>query len=209
MVFRTTFLQLLYKHLFGFLILGLFLHLPQSALFAQVTDSMSNPEPVVVTKTVYPDSVLRFNVKRPSPKRAGLYSACIPGLGQLYNKQYWKAGVVYAGAAVIGGFVVSNYQEYTKYRKIYIGMIDSNPNTPNTFENLTSEDVKYLRDGFRRYLEYSVIASVAGYIMNILDAFISGHLRTFDMSKDISFKVQPMSQYPQSPGVQIGFCVHY
>ena len=206
MPFRTTLLRLLSKPLYRFLFFGFFLHSPQSFLFAQVTDSASIAEPVVIAKTVYPDSVLRFNVKRPSPKRAGLYSACIPGLGQLYNKQYWKAGVVYAGAAVIGGFVVSNYQEYTKYRKIYIGMIDSNPNTANTYENLSSEDVKYLRDGFRRYLEYSVIAAVAGYMMNILDAYISAHLKTFDMSKDISLR--PSSNY-RNGQASVGISLHF
>ena len=139
----------------------------------------------------FPDSTFHFNVKKPIPKRAGLYSACLPGLGQVYNKQYWKLGVVIAAAGVTSGFMISNYREYNKYRKIYIGMIDSNPETPNTFENYTVDDVKFLRDGFRKYLEYSVIAGSLGYILNILDAFISAHLKSFDMSKDLSFQLMP------------------
>ena len=93
----------------------LFLCLPLAGIYAQDSDSTGNAESVPAMKTEFPDSILRFRVSRPSPKRAGLYSACIPGLGQLYNKQYWKVGVVYGGAAIIGGFLVSNYNEYNRY----------------------------------------------------------------------------------------------
>jgi len=155
----------------------------------------------------FPDSLFRFNVKTPNPKRSGLYSACFPGLGQIYNKQYWKAGVVYAGGAVIGGFIISNYSNYNKYRKAYVGMIDNDPETPNTVENYTVDDVKFLRDGFRRYLEYSIIAATLGYTLNILDAFIAGHLRTFDMSKDISFKARPFITPQKQTGLKVSFCL--
>jgi TM2 domain-containing membrane protein YozV len=155
----------------------------------------------------FPDSIFRFNVKKPIPKRAGLYSACLPGLGQLYNKQYWKAGLVYAGTAVITGFLISNYDEYNKYRKIYIGMIDSNPETPDTYLNYTVDDVKYLRDGFRKYLEYSILSAGLGYMLNILDAFISAHLKSFDMSKDISFHTTPVLNHQKQICLQVGFYI--
>ncbi len=175
--------------------------------FSQSSDSTEVEERIEVpTLPHFPDSIFRFNVKRTIPKRAGLYSACMPGLGQLYNKQYWKAGLVYAGGAVIAGFMISNYEEYNKYRKIYIGMIDSNPETPNTYLDYTVDDVKYLRDGFRKYLEYSIIAAGLGYMLNILDAFIASHLKSFDMSKDISFHVKPALNHPKQMGIQIGMC---
>lgn len=209
MAFHMLIVKRYLKCMSGLYLLGLLFFIPQSGLFAQETDSTAASEVAVEPRGAFPDSVLRFNVKRPSPKRAGLYSACLPGLGQLYNRQYLKVGVVYAGAAVIGGFLVTNYKDYTKYRKIYIGMIDSNPNTPDTYQNLTPDDVKYIRDGTRRYLEYSVIAAVAGYMMNILDAFISAHLRTFDISKDISFRPTILQPGQAKPAWQIGLCINF
>jgi hypothetical protein len=154
------------------------------------------------------DTFYRFFVKKPIPKRAGLYSACIPGLGQLYNRQYWKVGLTYAGVAIATGFYISNYREYNKYRKIYIQMIDNNPNTPNTYENYTQEDVKYLRDGYRRFLEYTVIGTTVGYLMNILDAFISAHLKSFDNSKDLSFHFHPILQSNRQAGLGLTMQIH-
>jgi hypothetical protein len=177
----------------------------QQLVWAQTNDSIvvtKKSEGVIVSE--FPDSVLKFRVDKPNPKRAGLYAACLPGLGQLYNKQYWKVGLVYVGAGVITGFVISNYKEYNKYRKVYVGMIDSNPETPNTYENYTVDDVKYLRDGFRQYLEYSIMAAGLGYILNILDAFISAHLKSFDMSKDISYKMRPTL----NSNKQVGFALN-
>ena len=175
---------------------------------AQVKDSLNVIKvPDTLVPKTFPDTLFRFNVKNPNPKRSGLYSACLPGLGQLYNKQYWKAGIVYAGGAVIGGFIISNYRNYNKYRKAYVGMIDNDPLTPNTVENYTVEDVKFLRDGFRRYLEYSVIAATVGYTLNILDAFIAAHLKSFDMSKDISFKVLPFINPQKQTGLKVSFCL--
>ncbi|MBK7763389.1 MAG: hypothetical protein IPI46_08440 [Bacteroidetes bacterium] len=151
----------------------------------------------------FPDSIFTFNTRNPIPKRAGLYSACVPGLGQIYNKQYWKTGLIFAGSAVVTGFIISNYRQYTKYNKAYIGMIDNNPNTPDTFEDYTVDDVNLIRKGYRQYLEYSVLAATAGYMLNILDAFIAAHLKSFDMSKDISFQTRPMFNREK----QIGLCL--
>lgn len=176
---------------------------------AQETDTsgVAAPAPATIA-TPFPDSVFKFNVRKPNPKRAGLYSACVPGLGQLYNKQYWKVGLVYVGGAVISGFLISNYRDYTNYRKIYIGMIDNNPATPDTYKNYTAADVKYIRDGLQRYLQYSVLAAAAGYVMNILDAFISAHLKSFDMSKDISLHVLPYYNHQKQTGLTLSFCLN-
>ncbi len=177
--------------------------------FAQTidsTDTEAKNEPIIVKN--FPDSIFKFNTKKPNPKRAGLYSACIPGLGQIYNKQYWKAGLVYVGEAVAIGFTISNYNDYTKYRKAYIGMIDNNPETPDTLGKYTVSDVKLLRDGYRKYLEYSVLAVSVGYMLNILDAFIAAHLKGFDMSKDISFRASPYLNTQKQMGLQLSVCLH-
>lgn len=169
----------------------------------QVIVDSSNAGNESLVLPTFPDSIFKFSTRTPIPKRAGLYSACLPGLGQVYNKQYWKTGLVIAGSAVITGFIISNYKQYIKYNKAYIGMIDNNPNTPDTFEDYTVDDVNLIRKGYRQYLEYSVLAATAGYMLNILDAFISAHLKSFDMSKDISFQTRPMFNREK----QIGLCL--
>jgi hypothetical protein len=162
--------------------------------------------PIVLSST--PDSIFKFNVTRSHPKRAALYSACLPGLGQFYNKQYWKIGLITAGNAVITGFLINNYNQYNRYRSIYIGMIDNNPQTPDTYENYTVQDVKFIRDGYRRFLQYSVLAATAGYFLTILDAFISAHLKTFDMSKDISLKMRPVLEERGRAGISVCIGFH-
>lgn len=161
-------------------------------LFAQ-TDTLNTPKQklVIVPVKTISDSMFRFNTKKPLPKRAALYSALLPGLGQAYNKQYWKSGIVAAGAGAITYFIVSNRQEYLRYQKDYIYRIDNNPETVTSFPNYTNDDVKLLRTGFRKYYEYSIIAASVGYLLNILDSYTSAHLKSFDMSKDISYRLQP------------------
>lgn len=157
-------------------------------------------------QTAQNDSSFRFMTRYPSPKRAGMYSALVPGLGQIYNRQYWKAGLVYAAAAVSAGFLISNQRNYRKYHKAYIYRIDNNPDTPILYPEYTTEDLNLLRKGFRQYTEYSAIAGTLIYLMNILDAYISAHLKTFDMSKDISLR--PSSTY-QNGQTHVGISLHF
>ena len=187
------------------LFLGVLL-IGQLASRAQTTVMKQGVPP---TRTPVPaDAVFRFRLHKPIPKRAALYSACIPGLGQIYNRQYWKTGLIYAGGAVISGFMISNYRNYQKYRKIYVGMIDNNPTTPDTYKNYTVEDVKYLQDGFQKYLEYTVLTATLAYTMNILDALISAHLRSFDMGTDISIICKPIPAPHGATALGLGIQVH-
>lgn len=174
---------------------------------AQPKDSVQKKPDVISNPSAFPDSIFRFNTKFPSPKRAGLYSALVPGLGQIYNKQYWKAGVAYAGFGVITGFLISNVKQYQYYHKIYIGRIDQDPSTTDTISIYTTEDINTLRKGYQTYTQYSVIAGTLAYLLNILDAYISAHLKTFDMSKDISFKAMPMINERRQPGIKLAFAL--
>lgn len=174
---------------------------------AQTTDSVQKKVDIAPAPISFPDSIFRFNTKFPSPKRAGLYSALVPGLGQIYNKQYWKAGVAYAGFGVITGFLISNVKQYQYYHKIYIGRIDQDPSTTDTITIYTTDDINTLRKGYQTYTQYSVIAGTLAYVLNILDAYISAHLKTFDMSKDISFRAMPIINERRQPGIKLAFAL--
>lgn len=153
------------------------------------------------------DSVFRFNVKPPNPKRAGLYSAILPGLGQVYNRQYWKLGVIVAAGGAVTGFMIFNNRKYNIYQKAYFGRIDNDPSTTDTFTNYQLSDLDLLRKTYRTYVEYTVIAGTLCYLINILDAFTSAHLKTFDMSKNISMRLSPVFDNRNQYGIRLAFAI--
>ena len=175
-------------------------------LFAHQKDSTIK-KTIIKEKVVFPDSIFKFNTKISIPKRAGLYSAILPGLGQIYNKQYWKTGLVAVAAGTVTYFIIDNRKNYQKYQEAYISRIDNNPATTDTFYQYSINDIDILRRGFRKYYEYSIISGTVCYLVNILDAFTSSHLKTFDMSKNISMKATPFYNLQKQMGLKIVICL--
>lgn len=140
--------------------------------------------------------VFKFNTPIPIPKKSALYSAILPGLGQAYNKQYWKLGVVIAGLGAAAYFYDFNNTEYHRFRNAYIKRIDNNPNTPlpddkDAFPQYQAEDLNTRQNQYRQYLEYTVVFTTVGYALNILDAYVAANLKSFDVNEDISFHTKP------------------
>jgi len=181
------------------MMLTLFFSVP---LFAHQKDSTIK-KIITKEKVVFPDSIFKFNTKISIPKRAGLYSAILPGLGQIYNKQYWKTGLVAVAAGTVTYFIIDNRKNYQKYQEAYISRIDNNPATTDTYYQYSINDIDILRRGFRKYYEYSIISGTVCYLINILDAFTSSHLKTFDMSKNISMKATPYFDTRKQVGVKM------
>lgn len=181
------------------MMLTLFFSVP---LFAHQKDSTIK-KTITKEKVVFPDSIFKFNTKISIPKRAGLYSAILPGLGQIYNKQYWKTGLVAVAAGTVTYFIIDNRKNYQKYQEAYISRIDNNPATTDTYYQYSINDIDILRRGFRKYYEYSIISGTVCYLINILDAFTSSHLKTFDMSKNISMKATPYFDTRKQVGVKM------
>lgn len=144
-----------------------------------------------------------------TPQKTALYSAVIPGLGQIYNRHYWKVPVVYVGAGVAIYFLYDNTTNYNKYRRMYSGYLSNDPEALADMaqSNLTPEYVKYLQDYHRRYLDITVLATVLGYTLQVLDAAIFAHLKGFDISEDISLRMQPVA-YPGN-GMGIGLVMRF
>ena len=144
---------------------------------------------------------------QPNPKKAGLYSAILPGSGQLYNKQYWKIPVVYAGVGAAIYFIDFNSQKYRTYRKAYIARIDADPNTRDEFEGLyTASALKQLQDGYKRYLDMTVLLTAVGYTLQVMDAVVFAHLKNFDVTKDITIQVQPIAN---QNGIGMGLVINF
>jgi hypothetical protein len=128
---------------------------------------------------------------QPDPKRSGLYSALVPGLGQLYNRQYWKVPVIYAGLAVAGYFFMDNLTNYQSYRKAYIGRINNQYPTDKYVGIYSPEQLQQLQNDYNRYLNLTVLFTTVGYTLQVIEAITGAHLKNFDISRDISLQVAP------------------
>lgn len=137
-------------------------------------------------------SVFTFNTNYPIPKRAGFYSALLPGLGQVYNKQYWKLGIVAGGLGAAGYFIQTNGRKYRDFRNAYIKRIDNDSNTIDQYvDQYTAADLNTLQNQSRQFLEYSVVFTTVGYALCILDAYVAANLRSFDIDDNITLRAKP------------------
>lgn len=127
------------------------------------------------------------------PNKAALYSAIVPGLGQAYNKKYWKIPLVWAGIAGFAYFIDWNNDQYQFYRKNLIYETEKNPNFPNETP-LEASNLKSARDNYRRSRDMLVIFGVMFYLLNIVDAHVDAHLIEFDVNKDLSVQINPSIQ---------------
>ncbi len=143
---------------------------------------------------------------QPNPKKAGLYSSIVPGLGQLYNRQCWKIPIVYAGLGVAGYFFVDNFNNYQAYRKAYIGRIN-NPYPTDKYVRLYSTgQLQQLQNDYNKYLDLTVLLSTIGYALQIMDAVTAAHLKNFDISRDISMRMKPVAT---QTGVGLGLVMNF
>jgi hypothetical protein len=185
--------------LYGLLSICIVATVQQESLAQAVGDTGKTTQPVA-TQTETTDSVGKPHVFQPNPKKAGLYSALIPGMGQIYNRQYWKVPIVYAGLAVAGYFIADNLNNYQSYRKAYVGRIN-NPRPTDKYVDIYSIDqLKQLQDDYDKYLNLTVLFTGIGYALHVVDAITSAHLKNFDISRDISMRVSPVA-YPNGVGV--------
>ncbi|MBL7717531.1 MAG: hypothetical protein JNL72_01740 [Flavipsychrobacter sp.] len=150
------------------------------------------------------DTVKKKTPFQPDPKKAGLYSALLPGSGQVYNRQYWKVPVVYAGLGAAAYFINFNYRNYNRYRTAYIATIDTDPNTIST-EIYSSADLKQLQDQYKQWLDMTVLITSLGYMLQVMDAVVFAHLKNFDISPDISVRFKPMAMPNGGGGFGLAF----
>lgn len=186
---------------------------------AKTMDTLIRPIPAtgskdtvkVANKGVFTDSAYVPNSKLPhSPRKAALYSAVVPGLGQAYNKEYWKIPLAYAAIGTCVYFFVDNMKTYKMYRDAYRLRVDGNPDTNDTSPDTAPYDTEALkgaRDQFRQYVDYSVLFFVLAYGVNIIDATVFAHLRNFDMSDDLSMRVSPTIINNRTLGLSVNISI--
>lgn len=132
------------------------------------------------------------NIKPHSPKKAAIMSAILPGLGQAYNHKYWKIPIIYAGMAGLGYVVKFNNDYYQRFRKAYVYRVDGDPLTVDAYEGeYTESNLNTLQEFYHRNRDLSIIGCAAFYVLNIIDATVDAHLYYFDVSDDLSLKINP------------------
>jgi hypothetical protein len=137
---------------------------------------------------------------QPNPKKSALYSAILPGTGQLYNRQYWKVPIVYAGVGVAIYFLVDNSKQYQKFRRAYINRIN-NPAYQDEFTGVYSQsNLQTLQNAYKKYLDMTTLFTALGYTIQVLDALAFAHLKNFDVSQNISLRMQPVAMPNGDPG---------
>lgn len=180
----------------------------------------------------FPDSLLMDSVEvakviqevnphafKPDPNKAVMYAAIFPGLGQIYNRKYWKLPIVYGGFLGCYYAISWNNTTYQGYKNAFNDFMAKKPEddkgrwqdyVPNNYrnnieswedlQNRTGSDatwfansvLKNRRDQFRRYRDLSIIVSVGVYLICIVDAYVDAELFNFDISEDLGFRVEPV-----------------
>lgn len=132
------------------------------------------------------------------PRRAAMRSLMLPGLGQIYNKRWWKVPLVYGGFIGIGLVFEFNHRNYKVFLK-EAQFRELNPQkTKNPlFAGYTNEGIIQIKDAYRRDRDLSVLAGIGFYAITIIDAYVDAKFFRFDISDELSLKVQPsVSQVP-------------
>lgn len=159
------------------------------------------------TTLIDPDSPYGLDGKKifdPDPTRAVWMSVLFPGLGQVYNRRYWKLPIIVGGFMALGYGINWNNGQYQDYSQAYRDLLDNDPSSnsymnffpPNTQEAdldktwLTSV-MKSRKDFYRRNRDLCIICTVGVYLLCIVDAYVDASLAHFDISPDLSMDVAP------------------
>lgn len=129
------------------------------------------------------------------PHKATFYSALVPGLGQIYNQKYWKLPILYAGFTALAYYTGYNNYVYKRYKEGYNTklLIESGDSTlTDDFKFTSKENVLKQRDNWRRNRDLCIIGIGLLYVAQIIDANVDAHLFDYDISQDLSMKIEPV-----------------
>lgn len=176
--------------------------------------------------------ILPIKIKEHSPHKATVYSALLPGLGQIYNRKYWKVPILYAGIGVTVYAIGWNTGQYNDYKDGYIdfskyleyknqaegdGIIEPTlkryeklvrdvdfENTSAADDNWYKTRFKNGKDKYKRDRDFSYIILFGVYVLNIIDATVDAHLTNFNINDELSMTVQPKMNYSPVSGSTLG-----
>ncbi|MBN1145291.1 MAG: hypothetical protein JXA72_12750 [Bacteroidales bacterium] len=197
----------------GIFIVGLMLIVNTFPVTAQEQDTIRKRISIAEQNTV-PQSDTAFVaavIKKHSPHKAIMYSLICPGLGQVYNHKYWKLPIIYGAGGAFAYFIIYNQNKYEKFRDTY----DNNKPTASDNDVFLIDGLRYRfavlprgRDFYRRYRDLSIAGMGAIYLLNVIDAMVDAYFFNYDISDDLSLKMEPA--LIQGPGLtaSLGFRIN-
>ena len=140
------------------------------------------------------DGVLNYNpAEYPHAGKATMYSVLVPGLGQIYNREYWKLPL-YLGAMAAGIHYYSDFsRNFQRFRNIYKEATDTEHEYTGP---ITADQALYYRNTYRRYRDYALLITAAVYLLQIMDANVFSYMHNFEVDDDISLNVSPTMLTP-------------
>ncbi len=154
--------------------------------------SQVKPSDSVKTENQVVEEIEKANVKitpQYNPTKAGLYSAVLPGLGQLYNKKYWKMPIVWGAVGTGVGIIIYNDKQYKRYRTAYIAELNGQPHEFSDIPGIDKVVLGNVQDRAKRYRDYAIAITGVIYILNIVDAVVDAHL--YEQRKDPDLAIKP------------------
>jgi hypothetical protein len=175
-------------------------------------DSTAVKKPVIIEREPVTietgDTVaIKSYAERFNPRKALLYAAVVPGLGQIYNKKYWKLPLVYGGFAAVT-WNISRFNEFYKnykvelFKNLEMGLVNDNDVNPTT--GFTTGQYRNVVNKARRERDFWVIMMGAMYLLQMVDAHVDAHLKEFDLNPNLQVSVQPTLEQDQIIGRQTG-----
>lgn len=179
----------------------------------KVLDSLSlkNKSVVSVEETIEKvNAPIKLKPAKLNPTKAGLYSAVLPGLGQVYNKKYWKVPIVWGAVGTGAGIAIWNQNQYKKYREYYIAKLNGIPNDFLTRNpNLDKVALGNAQDRMKRQRDYAIAITGLIYILNIVDAVVDAHLYEGRKDPDLTFSpaviYDNMATQPPKTGLSLSY----
>ncbi len=134
------------------------------------------------------DGVISYETdQRPLAGKATLYSILLPGLGQIYNGEFYKLPIYWGGLMVSTHCLMLNNRNYQRFKRIH----NEASTDPNYSQGISAETAQWYRDVYRRYRDYSILATVLVYVLQVMDANVFAYMHDFEVSDNISMKVEP------------------
>ena len=171
-----------------------------------VQDSLASPQKNL--------KKISWNTDPNSPAKAAFYSAILPGLGQIYNKSYWKVPIVYAALGTGVYFYQRNSKEFDRYKNAYIRRMDGYKddefygNRPDGRPRLSDDALRRAQKFYKRNKELSVLVTVGLYALNIIEANVDAHLKQYNVDQNLS--VEPfLEMLPTQNAPAYGLSVNF
>ena len=142
--------------------------------------------------------------RHPEPGRSTLYSILLPGLGQIYNGEYWKVPIYMGGMATFVYFYTDFRRNYQRYKWIYDLHNSTEPGVEKP--SVPMETALLYRNTYRRYRDYAILGTALVYVLQVVDANVFAYMQDFEMDDDISLRFEPtiitpeFASAPPAPG---------